>query len=178
MLSTEAIVSQVAQYRVDHVVLTGGEPMIFNSVVGLCEALTAAGHHLTIETAGTIHRELPCDLMSISPKMSGSAPPASAGSWQTHHNARRERMDVVRQLMLQPYQLKFVVDSPADAEEVLRYLERLGGYDGERVLLMPQGTQARALDHQAEWLIPWCREHNVRFCPRAHIHWFGNKRGT
>ncbi len=65
-----------------------------------------------------------------------------------------------------PDQLKFVVDSVADAQEVLDYLQRLGNVDAQRVLLMPQGTEARGLDHQAEWLIPWCTQHNFRFCPR------------
>ncbi|MEZ6135642.1 MAG: 7-carboxy-7-deazaguanine synthase QueE [Pirellulaceae bacterium] len=177
-LSIDTIIARVAEYPVDHVVLTGGEPMIYKSVVELCDRLKYAGHHVTIETAGTIYHRVACDLMSISPKLSGSAPAAALGTWRERHHQRRERLDLVRQLMQHPYQLKFVVDSPADAEEVLEYLGRLGDYEGQRVLLMPQGTDPRALDHQAEWLIPWCTHHNVRFCPRSHIHWFGNRRGT
>lgn len=176
--SIEAIVETVGSYRLNHVVLTGGEPMIFNAVEQLAIQLTNMGLHLTIETAGTIYRNLPCDLMSISPKLSASAPPASNGAWTVRHNQRREKLDVVRQLMEHPYQLKFVVDSVGDASEVLEYLERLGEFDSDRVLLMPQGVDSRALDHQAEWLIPWCQKHNFRFCPRSHIHWFGNRRGT
>ncbi len=176
--SVEEILAKVAHFNLNHVVLTGGEPMIFNSIGELASRLNAMGQHLTIETAGTIYRELHCDLMSISPKLSGSAPPASSGSWRAKHNHRREQLEVVRQLMRHPYQLKFVVDSEGDANEVLDYLERLGNVDHDRVLLMPQGIDARALDHQAEWLLPWCQAHNVRFCPRAHIHWFGNRRGT
>lgn len=175
----EEILAQVAEFSVDHIVLTGGEPLIFKSIVELCSQLKQTGYHITIETAGTIFHELPCDLMSISPKLSGSAPPASSGSWRKAHNRRREKIDVVREFMQRhPYQLKFVVDSPSDAGEVLEYLERLGDVDRQRVLLMPQGIDARALDHQAEWLIPWCKQHNVRFCPRSHIHWFGNTRRT
>ena len=177
--SIEQILEKVTGFHGKHVVLTGGEPMIFKSLVPLCIALREAGLHLTIETAGTIYLPVECDLMSISPKLSGSAPPISSGSWHRAHNRRREQLCVVRNLMSNPYQLKFVVDTPRDAEEVLQYLQRLGGrIDGERVLLMPQGTDPRALDHQAEWLIPWCTEHDVRFCPRSHIHWFGNRRGT
>jgi 7-carboxy-7-deazaguanine synthase len=173
------ILEQVAVFRVDHIVLTGGEPLIFNSVVELCRQLKDVGYHITIETAATIFHELPCDLMSISPKLSGSAPAAANGTWRETHHRRREQLAVVRQLMQRhSYQLKFVVNDTQDAEEVLDYLARLGEFDGQRVLLMPQGTDVRALDHQAEWLIPWCKEHNVRFCPRSHIHWFGNTRRT
>lgn len=178
-LDIAEVVERVSTMHVSHVVLTGGEPFIYNCLPELCEQLRQSGHHLTIETAGTIHRPLPCDLVSISPKLSGSAPAISSGSWHVAHNARREQLDVVRQLMSEhAYQLKFVVDNPADADEVLDYLARLGTYDGDRVLLMPQGTQKAALDRQAQWLLPWCQKHELRFCPRAHIHWFGNQRGT
>lgn len=178
-LTIPEIGAQVDELKASHVVLTGGEPLIYAALPNLCDVLKSSGHHLTIETAGTIHRKLECDLISISPKLSGSAPVQSAGSWQATHNARRERLDVVRELMQEhAYQLKFVVDNPGDAEEVLAYLTRLGTYDGERVLLMPQGTQAAELDAKAEWLLPWCQKHELRFCPRAHIQWFGNKRGT
>lgn len=76
------------------------------------------------------------------------------------------------------YQLKFVIDTPGDADEVLCFLNDLGHYDSQRVLMMPQGTCQDALDRQAEWLVPWCQSHEFRFCPRAHIQWFGNRRGT
>ncbi len=166
-----------------HVVVTGGEPMIFNALVELCASL-GENHHITIETAGTVYHPLQCDLMSISPKLSRSGPeqhqtqPPSP-SWQRRHDERRERLDVVQQLMDEhPYQLKFVVDTPHDAEEVLAYLDRLKRCDRDRVLVMPQGIQESELDAQAEWLIPWCSQHKSRFCPRSHIHWYGNKRGT
>jgi 7-carboxy-7-deazaguanine synthase len=174
-----------------HVVLTGGEPMIFKQLPELCRALKYPDpasdpsswqlpqRHLTIETAGTVYRQVVCDLMSISPKLSGSAPKSAAATWSTAHHRRRERLDIVRGLMGEhPYQLKFVVDCPADAMEVLDYLARLGDFDGQRVLLMPQGTEQAALTRQAEWLLPWCQQHGLRFCPRAHIEWFGNRRGT
>jgi 7-carboxy-7-deazaguanine synthase len=175
----EQIVSQLDAYSAKHIVLTGGEPLIYKSIGELCQALRAGDRHLTIETAGTVHRQVECDLISISPKLASSAPPASAGNWQTLHAARRERMDVVRQYMTEHcYQLKFVVDSPMDAEEVLDYLNRLGTYDRQRILLMPQGVLRNELETQAEWLKPWCELHAFRYCDRAHIKWFGNRRGT
>lgn len=178
-LELEQICHQVSQLRTAHVVLTGGEPMIFAALPELCRRLAADGNHLTIETAGTRYLSVDCDLVSISPKLSSSGPRVNSGSWQTNHHARRERLGVVRTLMSEhPYQLKFVVDSPADATEVLDYLSRLGKYDGSRVLLMPQGTSTAELDRQAEWLEPWCQSHGLGFCPRAHIEWFGNRRGT
>ncbi len=181
--SIDEILSDVSKCEGNHVVLTGGEPMIYHVIPKLCAALRTAGYHLTIETAGTVHHALECDLMSLSPKLSSSAPDASAGSWRDRHNQRRERLDGVRALTkAHAYQLKFVVDSHSDAMEVRRYLERLtedgSPIDNERVLLMPQGTQQSQLDQQAAWLQPWCDKYGFQFCPRAHIQWYGNRRGT
>ncbi|MBX3420213.1 MAG: 7-carboxy-7-deazaguanine synthase QueE [Pirellulaceae bacterium] len=175
--TVEDIVRQVQTQDARHVVLTGGEPMIWGSVVELSHALQAAGYHLTIETAGTIWHAAQVDLWSISPKLTRSAPTTS-GSWPTRHEQRRQRLDVVRHMMQKPYQLKFVVDTPDDAREVLDYLRTLGNWDPQRVLLMPQGTDRQDLDQRAQWLIPWCQQHGLQFCPRQHIYWFGNRRGT
>ncbi|MCR9293161.1 MAG: 7-carboxy-7-deazaguanine synthase QueE [bacterium] len=178
-LSWDEIDHQSRKFPASHVVLTGGEPLIFKSVSTLCQALRHGKRHLTIETAGTLHRDVECDLMSISPKLSSSAPKQTASTWHRVHQSRRERLDVVWTYMQNyAYQLKFVVNNEEDALEVLRYLDLLPDYDGERVLLMPQGTEAESLKRQAEWLIPWCRKYGLRFCPRDHITWFGNRRGT
>jgi 7-carboxy-7-deazaguanine synthase len=175
----ERIVEKTLALNVQHVVITGGEPMIHPSLVELCERLHANGKHLTIETAGTVYQRLHCDLISISPKLKGSTPTQASENWIAAHEARRNRPDIVQRLMdEQPYQLKFVVDTLADAKEVLFYLQQLTHFDTQRVLLMPQGTCLADLNQRAEWLIPWCDKHSLRYCPRAHIQWFGNQRGT
>jgi 7-carboxy-7-deazaguanine synthase len=183
-LTVDEVLAKTLALELRHIVITGGEPMIHHPLVELCQALRDQGKHLTIETAGTLYKSLECDLISISPKLASSAPSAeSSGYWHAAHNARRERMAVVRQLVgRHDFQLKFVVDSPSDAEEVLRYLEQLAGegcsLEGERVLLMPQGTDIATLQRQEAWLLPWCQKHELRYCPRAHILWYGNQRGT
>lgn len=56
--------------------------MLPRDINELCAKIKTAGFHITIETAGTIYRELACDLMSLSPKLANSDPPASrAGEW-------------------------------------------------------------------------------------------------
>jgi hypothetical protein len=99
--------------------------------------------------------------------------------WHKRHEETRFRPQVVGELMeLALYQLKFVINDLADAEGVLEYLKLFPNIDRERVLLMPQGTLLSELEERAKWLIPWCRDHELRFCERAHIHWFGSQRGT
>lgn len=176
----DSVVSHATAQELRHVVVTGGEPLLSRAIVQLCSALKQAGMHLTIETAGTIFRPVECDLMSISPKLSSSTPPPTlAGGWQQRHEARRERLDVVQKLIADyDYQLKFVIDQRADCREVLDYLARLGDFNPECVLLMPQGTSQTELESRADWLRPWCQEMGFRFCRRAHIEWYGNRRGT
>ena len=59
-MSVPEIVDQVRQAAesgevpTNHVVLTGGEPMLQRELNQLCEAVKTAGFHITIETAGTI----------------------------------------------------------------------------------------------------------------------------
>ncbi len=176
----DAIVSAALKWDTKHVVITGGEPMIFEEMVELCDKLHRENRHITIETAGTIYRDLACDLWSISPKLSNSTPVGYASDeWVRNHDERRFRIDVVRRLMHQgEYQLKFVVGSILDAEEVLEYLQQLATWDRDRVMLMPRGTTAEDLQLQSSWLTTWCRDHDLRMCDRSHIYWFGNRRGT
>jgi 7-carboxy-7-deazaguanine synthase len=163
-----------------HAVLTGGEPMLFAELIPLCDRLHAAGWHITIETAGTLYLPVRCDLMSISPKLASSTPPAErAGKWQSRHEIVRHQPDVIRRLIEDyDYQLKFVIDTPADCKLVQHWLAEFPQARRDRVLLMPQGTDVAGLAVIGEWLEPYCREQGFVFCPRKHIEWFGARRGT
>ncbi len=163
-----------------HVVLTGGEPMLAKEVESLCELLSESGFHITIETAGTIDRELKCDLISISPKLSNSTPAEQrAGNWTARHEATRHRPDIVAALIERhDYQLKFVVASPEDVAEIESYLLEVGTVDRKKVMLMPEGVDSETLEQRGSWLESLCDEKGFTFCQRLHIFWYGNKRAT
>ena len=73
--SIEKILQTVQQWPCKFVVITGGEPMINSDLPQLVRKLKALGKHITIETAGIAFiPDMPCDLMSISPKLSNSTP--------------------------------------------------------------------------------------------------------
>jgi 7-carboxy-7-deazaguanine synthase len=163
-----------------HAVVTGGEPMLFAELVPLCEALRNLSLHITIETAGTLYLPVACDLMSISPKLASSTPAADiAGPWSARHDRDRHQPEIIRRLIGEyAYQLKFVIDSPADCDEVQRWLDEFPSADRARVLLMPQGIELAALANTAAWLEPYCQQQGFVFCPRRHIEWYGATRGT
>lgn len=179
-LSVDEILVEVDRYVGSHVVLTGGEPMLFAELVPLCENLARRGLHITIETAGTLDLPVRCDLMSISPKRANSAPDAARHPrWAKRHERARHAPDVIRRLTSDyPYQLKFVVDTPVDLDDVETYLAEFPHLVRSRVMLMPQGTDVAELAARAAWLEPHCRERGFVFCPRRHIEWFGAVRGT
>lgn len=243
-LDLNEILGRVEQAGAAHVVLTGGEPMLFDPIEVLAANLKASGHTITIETAGTVFRNLPCDLMSISPKLANSTPTeAQAPGWPERHESTRLNREPLRKLV-EAYdcQLKFVVSpeiekngresmSPGSGaggqspESRIQYsrskssrnpppgspehtdLPHKGGsdsgiaYDGaagieaelaeieglladlppvspDRILLMPEGIDSETLRRRERLLIPICQERGWRVCPRLHIQWFGNSRGT
>lgn len=173
------ILKEVDRLGVKHVVLTGGEPMLFPAIVPLSHVLAGRGYHITIETAGTVYRPVACHLMSVSPKLSNSTPSAEAApGWVSRHEKRRFAPEVVRRLIRQySYQLKFVIDVPEDLPEVEDYLRLFPEVERSRVLLMPQGTDLATLEAKREWLEPYCQSRGYVFCPRRHIEWFGAVRG-
>lgn len=184
-LPPAAVLDAVAALAPRHVVVTGGEPLLFDEVPALCDQLRRGGFHVTIETAGSIlpapAAERLCDLVSISPKLASSTPPADTpGGWAMRHEAARRRDDVLRALASSaPHQFKFVVESPADLDEAAGWIDDLGdAIDRSRVFLMPQARTPGELDERSRWLEGEASRLAVRFAPRHHITWFGGRRGT
>ncbi len=175
-LTVAAVVERAAAYTAArHVVLTGGEPMIAPGISELARQFRERGMHITIETAGTVFLELPCDLMSISPKLSNSTP---EGTFRATHERLRRQPDVLRRLTsAYEYQLKFVIareDDLLEAQDLVRAVSA----PPDRVILMPEGTTVDALNERGAWIAELCKTHGYRFSPRLHVHLYGNKRGT
>ena len=180
-LPVPEIVRRVREFNAQHVVLTGGEPMIMPDIVELCDALKARNHHITIETAATVFHPLKLDLASLSPKLSNSTPlDRDGGRFVQMHERQRLNIDVIQRFIdtSPDFQLKFVVSSERDLEEIDSLLSRVNNWKREDVLLMPEGTDAVTLDAHAGWIADVCKRTGYRFCPRLHIALYGNRRGT
>ncbi|MEI8195721.1 MAG: 7-carboxy-7-deazaguanine synthase QueE [Phycisphaerae bacterium] len=205
-LSVDQIVTQVLSYNCQHVVLTGGEPLIFKELPQLIARLKAPphDHHVTIETAGTLWQDLPpYDLASLSPKLANSTPRRrEGGRFAEAHEAQRLNFEVLRRFATAPAvadrQWKFVIAQPSDLLEIRTLLlqlslphgndtgsvgdsgNRVGGLkiDPADILLMAEGTDPATLSARESFLVDLCKQHGYRFCPRLHITLFGNKRGT
>jgi 7-carboxy-7-deazaguanine synthase len=175
--SIDEIVKTIQQWPCQSVVITGGEPMVDPDLPQLVKELKAAGKHITIETAGIAYiPEMPCDLMSISPKLSNSMP--DEVKLAAIHKDSKLDLAVLRELISNyNYQLKFVVDSEADLPEIEETLGRLSNVDSEKVMLMPQAATQQELLAKSPMVADLCKRTGYAFSQRLQIMLWDNRKG-
>lgn len=179
-IALDAILAKVSESDIRHVVLTGGEPMLSEPIEELTRGLRKRGKVITIETAGTVFREVECDLMSISPKLANSTPDTESGWHERHETTRLDREPLRRLIEAYDVQLKFVVDPdrPEDFAEIDDILAGLPRVEPDRILLMPEGTDSAILHQRQRALVAFCLQRGWRLAPRLHVDLFGHTRGT
>jgi len=188
-MDIEGIIQEVDSHpQAEHVVVTGGEPMIHEEISTLLQRLRKSGYHITIETNGTIHRELPIDFISISPKLANSVPteetdPKGKAEWADKHENRRIDKETLRRLIdTYNFQLKFVVAESNDISEINYLLANLRdisevSIDDKDVLLMPEGMTRRELDRHRENVADLAMKHGYRYTPRIHVNLWNDRPG-
>lgn len=189
-MSLDEIVEKVVTHaEADHVVLTGGEPLIHEEGVTLLDRLAEQGYHTTVETNGTIYRDAAIDLASISPKLASSTPtpekdPAGEGEWADPHEERRVDLDALAELVdTYDHQLKFVVTGPEDMPEITDLLAHIRDVASspildEDVLLMPEGMTRERLDETREVVADLAIEYGFRYTSRLHVDLWNDAPGT
>jgi 7-carboxy-7-deazaguanine synthase len=171
------IVETVQQWPCKFIVITGGEPMINPDLPQLVRQLKAAGKHITIETAGIAYApELPCDLMSISPKLSNSVPDDTKAS--AAHKDSRLDIAVLQELIDNyEYQLKFVIDSQDDLPEIQQTIEKIGSVNPETVMLMPQAATRDEFFTKSPIVANMCKQSGFTFSQRLQVLLWNNQKG-
>jgi 7-carboxy-7-deazaguanine synthase len=186
-MGVEEILAEVESYDADHVVLTGGEPLLHDAAVTLLEELDARGYHTTVETNGTVATDAPIDLASVSPKLASSTPtpendptpedgPTDAGEWAERHEERRIDLDALASLVERyDFQLKFVVSERGDAAEITDLLDRIRDAAAVEirdtdVLLMPEGATKDRIATTRPVAAELAREYGFRYTPRLHVN--------
>lgn len=164
-MDAEEIVQRAAAYgQLGHVVITGGEPLIWRNLHELACPLRRLGT-VEVETSGvyppTPQLDACVDFYDVSPKLSNArvdAPlhphyPKSPKAW-----------------------FKFVVGGEEDVEEAVRYVEK-HGIPRERVFLMPLAETPEQHAEVLRRIWDAAVKHKLRVTPRLHVEAWGNVRG-
>lgn len=183
--------------NLNHIVISGGEPLLqAESLKVLCKEIKAQFKvHITIETNGTIFSDEVfryVDLLSISPKLSGSNPTLeklqrlnleSKGAFNVHARIRINKSTLGQMITLchdydKDIQFKFVVSSVEDETEIKMLLGDLPTFASSNVLIMPLGTNTHQLNESRNLALEMVLKNGWRYSPRLHIDIFGSKHGV
>ena len=183
----EEIMIQMEQYDyasrfLPHIVLTGGEPFIqANRCIELCEAIhrRSPSAQITVETNGTIFAPVQAELISISPKLSSSAPVEDQTTRKLAETHERLRQELKIDEFKQKYdcQFKFVVTKPSDIKEIL-YIVDVYKIPQHKVYLMPEGITDKALKKTAKQVVDMCLNYGFNYSDRIHVRLWDNMRGV
>ncbi|MDA1349127.1 MAG: 7-carboxy-7-deazaguanine synthase QueE [Chloroflexi bacterium] len=163
---------RILDFDLPHLVITGGEPLMQQKALApLAQSLKQRGFFCEVETNGTLapQQEM-VDAVSqwnVSPKLDNSG----------NDQDRREVPEALQAFRdLDSAYFKFVVVGPSDIDEVLGLIEK-HDLPADRVILMPEGATAAAINDRGRWLAEACAENGFRFSTRLHILLWGDQRG-
>lgn len=133
-------------YQAKHVVITGGEPCMFD-LNPLCEALHDAGYSTQIETSGTFDIKAPLQTwVTVSPKVN------MAGGYQVLQSALDRANEIKHPVAMQKH-----------IDELLQLLQHTDTA-AKLIYLQPISQQQRA----TELAIAMCKQHNWRLSVQVH----------
>ncbi len=202
-IPVQQVVETIAQNlgNLQHIVISGGEPILQNkALVSLCYQLKhELNVHITIETNATIfdyELALHVDFFSLSPKLISSTPNKEkikkakfpiANNYPLLHEKRRLNIEAIQQFINcrenitghdYDFQLKFVVASENEEQEIKDILKSLSGWKNEDIILMPLGKNKTELLKSTQISWKMAVRNGWRFSPRLHIDLFGDVAGV
>lgn len=174
----DELLQKLSEYQCRHIIITGGEPLLFEQLENLISILRNQGYHVTIETNGTIRTDVHCDLVSISPKLSNSIPQSIKDEKEIEqYNQKRINTNAIRWFMdNNNYQLKFVAsDRQEDFDEIKNVLRKIGEYDDEKVMVMPQADSIERLEEIQAEVASLCIKNKFRYANRLQLQIWRNE---
>ena len=191
----EIVLKNTRDQNINHVVISGGEPtMQTDALAELVEKLNNLNYHITIETNATIYNNLiskHSHLISMSPKLASSTPWVAnlknsgveyKQKWAERHERDRINIPAIQNYILDrnihgtDFQLKFVIATEQDINEIEYILNQLHGVEPSDICLMPEGVDVNTLNSRTGWVAEQALKRGWRFCPRLHIMMFGKNR--
>lgn len=161
--SLDSILAEVADHGVEHVTVTGGEPLAQRSCLDLLGELCDAGHRVSLETSGAL------DITGVDPRVERVVDLKAPGSGEAHQN-RWENLDGLRPAD----QVKFVLAHREDYDWARAVLAEHGLHERCEVLFSPvhETLSPREL---ADWVV--ADGLPVRFQVQLHKLLWGDEAG-
>lgn len=172
-MSQEEVLQRILTYRCEHLVLTGGEPMLQqHELLPLLIDLKRRRFYIEVETNGTVSPLSDMlervDQWNVSPKLENSG----------NTLASREKPECYRFFKnLENAFFKYVIQVPEDLREVQQLIEKYDLPSGN-IIIMPEARNPSELSERSKWLVDVCKQRGYRFTTRLQLELWGNTRGT
>ena len=160
--STDEIIAEALNSGLQHIVITGGEPSLYpDEIKKICSAMHENFRKVTIETNGSNFIECEADLISISPKFSGS---------QLDHSIECWYPEIIRKYMEHGIQaqIKCVVGTEIEARDAIMKISS-ENFPKNLVFLMPKANNRDLILAGADWLVKFCCDSGFKYGARLHI---------
>lgn len=161
-----------AENNIEHVVFTGGEPLLFQKIITRVIKQLPIDYFTEVETNGTISPSTELQIVvgqfNVSPKLK------SSNQSNVIYDSVRENYKVsLRDFSAGQSTLKIVVKDETDMDEVM---EISNCNPGMEVTLMPMGETRKQLLKNIPIVMDLCLKHGFGFTNRDHILAFGKER--
>ena len=192
----EDVIDYVMEYQnISHVVITGGEPLLYAKDLEnlIWDIRGIRPLTITIETNGTMPPlNTKYIYYSVSPKLStavakpGQVVDLPGGRRHMFTNEEVERFNKIRinkenltkfASLYGNYQFKFVYTSPESVDEIKSIIKSLGvKVDPADIYLMPEGDVEGKLQKKRQECVDVCIENGWTYTDRIHILIWGDRR--
>lgn len=163
-INTEAIISEIKQYKTSHITVTGGEPLAQKNCIGFLQQLCDLGYDVSLETSGAILvDQVDKRVVKILDVKTPASNEESKNKFENFAYLRAED------------QLKFVI---CDEDDYLWSKQLIEQHQLEgkcEILFSPSYEQLEAVT-LADWVLR--DQLNVRFQVQLHKYLWGDKPGV
>lgn len=163
-MNTEAIISEIKQYKTSHITVTGGEPLAQKNCIGFLQQLCDLGYDVSLETSGAVLvDQVDKRVVKILDVKTPASNEESKNKFENFAYLRAED------------QLKFVICDENDYLWSKQLIEQHQLEGKCEILFSPSYEQLEAVT-LADWILR--DQLNVRFQVQLHKYLWGDKPGV
>lgn len=174
--SVDELVDIISKQKLQNIVWTGGEPMLYQKeILEVVQKLRCGKHHFTheIETNGTI--AVITGLWNYHNMIFNVSVKLSSSNQEDGYDKKRIDKDSLESFPLNRTNYKFVITDPVkDLIEINEILD----IKKHPAYCMPEGQTREAVLSNSQLVVDLCIKEGFRFTPREHINIWDTKKGV